>query len=62
MPAGSLQGLVLETDDLDGDVARLATAGIISAHGSETAPWARFAQITDPDGNGLVLQETAPQP
>ena len=25
----------------------------------QTAPWGRFVTFDDPDGNGLVLQETA---
>jgi predicted enzyme related to lactoylglutathione lyase len=59
MPAGSLKGLVLETTDLDGDVARLTKLGVKIANGIEDAPWGRFAQFSDPDGNGIVLQATA---
>jgi catechol 2,3-dioxygenase-like lactoylglutathione lyase family enzyme len=60
MPAGSLKGLVLHTDDLEGDLARLAEHGVHAANGIEEAPWGRFAQFEDPDGNGLILQATAP--
>lgn len=59
MPPGSLKGLVLETDDLDADVARLRERGIVFADGGiQTAPWGRYATFDDPDGNGIVLQST----
>ncbi|MFG1712877.1 VOC family protein [Micromonospora sp. NPDC049203] len=59
MPAGSLRGLVLETDDLDADVARLRERGVAFAEdGVQVAPWGRYVTFADPDGNGLVLQET----
>jgi catechol 2,3-dioxygenase-like lactoylglutathione lyase family enzyme len=60
MPAGSLKGTVLETDDLDADVERLGGLGVSIANGIEDAPWGRFVQFNDPDGNGIVLQATAP--
>jgi catechol 2,3-dioxygenase-like lactoylglutathione lyase family enzyme len=59
MPAGSNRGLVLETDDLDGDVARLRELGQDFPEGIQQQPWGRFVTLADPDGNGLVLQETA---
>jgi catechol 2,3-dioxygenase-like lactoylglutathione lyase family enzyme len=59
MPAGSLRGLVLETDDLDGDVERLIGLGVTIPGGIEDAPWGRYVQFDDPDGNGIVLQATA---
>jgi catechol 2,3-dioxygenase-like lactoylglutathione lyase family enzyme len=59
MPAGSLKGLVLETDDLDGDSSRLKAAGV-AVSALQEAPWGRFVQFDDPDGNGIVLQESAP--
>ena len=58
MPAGSLKGTVLETDDLEGDVDRLTALGVSIANGIEDAPWGRFVQFNDPDGNGIVLQAT----
>jgi predicted enzyme related to lactoylglutathione lyase len=57
MPPGSLKGLLLRVDDLDAMAARLEGRGVPTANGIETAPWGRFVQIDDPDGNGLVLQE-----
>lgn len=59
MPAGSLKGLVLESDDLDADLASLTAKGVLVANGVEEAPWGRFVQFDDPDGNGIVLQKTA---
>jgi catechol 2,3-dioxygenase-like lactoylglutathione lyase family enzyme len=60
MPAGSLKGLVLDTDDLEGDLARLQEKGVVTPNGIEDAPWGRFVQFSDPDGNGLILQATPP--
>jgi catechol 2,3-dioxygenase-like lactoylglutathione lyase family enzyme len=61
MPAGSARGLVLETDDLDGDVAALRARGVDTAEVQEQ-PWGRFTTFDDPDGNGIVLQATATAP
>ena len=58
MPAGSLTGLVLETDDLDAEVARLSALGL-DIPAIEDTPWGRFVQFADPDGNGIVLQASA---
>jgi predicted enzyme related to lactoylglutathione lyase len=56
MTAGSLRGMVLETEDLDGDVARLTERGVTIDGGVQQAPWGRYVQFADPDGNGIVLQ------
>jgi len=58
MPAGSLKGLVLETDDVEGDARRLREQGVPIEGGLQEAPWGRYIQLRDPDGNGLILQET----
>jgi catechol 2,3-dioxygenase-like lactoylglutathione lyase family enzyme len=58
MPAGSLKGLVLETDDLDAEVASLRAKGVEPTE-PEDAPWGRFVTVADPDGNGIVVQQTA---
>ncbi|MFI7430622.1 glyoxalase superfamily protein [Micromonospora sp. NPDC049836] len=59
MAPGSLKGLVLETDDLDADVAGLRERGVVFADdGIQTAPWGRYVTFDDPDGNGIVLQST----
>ena len=59
MPPGSVKGIVLETDDLDGDVAALTAGGVTVEGGIQKQPWGRFVTFDDPDGNGIVLQETA---
>lgn len=59
MPPGSVKGTVLETDDLDGDVAALIAGGVIIEGGIQEQPWGRFVTFDDPDGNGIVLQETS---
>lgn len=56
MPAGSLQGLVLHTDDVDAEVSALAGKGVAIPDGVQDAPWGRYAVFADPDGNRLVLQ------
>jgi hypothetical protein len=59
MPPGSVRGTVLETDDLDGDVAALIAGGLAIEGGIQERPWGRFVTFDDPDGNGIVLQETS---
>jgi catechol 2,3-dioxygenase-like lactoylglutathione lyase family enzyme len=59
MPPGSVKGTVLETDDLDGDVAALTARGVAIDGGIQAQPWGRFVTFDDPDGNGIVLQETS---
>lgn len=57
MPAGSIQGLVLRTDDIQGDYAALKARGLTFDGEIQQAPWGTFATFSDPDGNGWVLQE-----
>lgn len=59
MPPGSLKGLVIETDDLQGDIAALGARGLEIPEGVQDAPWGRYVTFDDPDGNGIVLQATA---
>src|SRR5258708_15029465 len=47
MPAGSVSGLVLETDDIDGDIARLRTAGV-ALTGPEDEDWGRHVTLAGP--------------
>jgi catechol 2,3-dioxygenase-like lactoylglutathione lyase family enzyme len=56
MPAGSLKGLVLNTDTLDADVEELKRRKVEMSP-IEAQPWARFVTLSDPDGNVLVLQQ-----
>ena len=61
MPAGSLRGVVIETNDLEADQATLQERGIRVDATIEEAPWGRWVTFDDPDGNGFVLQATAPR-
>ncbi|GGB06734.1 MULTISPECIES: VOC family protein [Mucilaginibacter] len=54
MPAGSVRGLVIKTDDLDKDIADLKAKGL-EVGNVDTTPWGRFATVKDPDGNALSL-------
>lgn len=58
MPAGSLRGLLLEVDDIEGTAEDLRAKGV-ECSGIEQAPWGRYVQIADPDGNGIILQQNA---
>ncbi|WP_454295374.1 VOC family protein [Salana multivorans] len=53
--AGGGQGTLFASDDLDADVARLQSAGVV-VDGPTEMPWGRQAVLADPDGNGYVLQ------
>jgi catechol 2,3-dioxygenase-like lactoylglutathione lyase family enzyme len=55
MPAGSLDGIVLHTTNLDADHAELTRKGL-TLSAIESAPWGRYATFDDLDGNGWVLQ------
>src|ERR1700694_3387669 len=56
MPAGSVNGFVIHTDDLDKDIEGLTAKGIAIGKIDET-PWGKFAAVTDPDGNRLSLHQ-----
>ena len=60
MPPGSSKGVVLETDDIEGDLAALTARGLVVDGAIQDQPWGRFVTFDDPDGNGIVLQETSP--
>lgn len=59
MPAGSTKGTVIESDDLDADIASLSARGVRFDGEVQAAPWGRYITFDDPDGNGLILQSTA---
>jgi len=61
MAPGSLKGLVLESGAIDSDVAILRSRGVVIEGGIQEQPWGRFVIFDDPDGNGIVLQESSPQ-
>jgi len=56
MPAGSVNGFVINTDDLDKEIEELAGKGITIGKIDQT-PWGKFAAVTDPDGNRLSLHQ-----
>ena len=66
MTAGSLQGIILETNDIEKEVQELKKkgieVGIISSKGFqagkiEDTPWGKFTFFRDPDGNGISLHQ-----
>ena len=61
MTPGSLRGVVVETDDLEGDHAALQARGVRIDAAIEEAPWGRWVTFDDPDGNGFVLQASSTQ-
>jgi catechol 2,3-dioxygenase-like lactoylglutathione lyase family enzyme len=56
MVPGSLKGLLLNTDDLEGDVERLRGAGVAPSEVAEEA-WGRYVTFDDPDGNGVIVRQ-----
>src|SRR5476651_2325905 len=48
-PAGSLQGLVLLSEDIEAEVADLKSKGV-DVKPIDDTPWGRFASFSDPDG------------
>ena len=56
MPAGSLKGLVLETEDMEATIAEIAARGFVIEGDIDEQPWGRFVTFDDPDGNGIVLR------
>ena len=56
MAPGSLKGLILKVDDIADRRATLLDRGTAVGEIQET-PWGRFANFSDPDGNGWTLHE-----
>ena len=54
MPPGSVQGLVLDTGDIERVHQKLTAQGLVIG-AVETADWGRYASFRDPDGNGWIL-------
>jgi predicted enzyme related to lactoylglutathione lyase len=61
MPPGSLRGLVIDCDDLQGDYETLSRRGVPFNGPPTEMPGGAFATLTDPDGNHLSLRQ-ADQP
>jgi catechol 2,3-dioxygenase-like lactoylglutathione lyase family enzyme len=54
MKPGGVDGVMMETRNMDADVSALQQAGV-TVEGPFDTPWGRQASIKDPDGNGIVL-------
>lgn len=57
MPPGSLQGLVVATDDISKTHEELVARGVTFDFSPRELPGGIQAVFRDPDGNGLVLWE-----
>jgi len=56
MQPGGLQGVMLNSNNIDADVALLTTRGLVMSPIAEQ-PWGRFSMFKDPDGNGWILRQ-----
>ena len=56
MKPGGLQGVMVNTDDIDAEHALLQSRGLKIGN-IEQQPWGRYAMFTDPDGNGWILSQ-----
>jgi catechol 2,3-dioxygenase-like lactoylglutathione lyase family enzyme len=60
MPPGMMKGIVVESDDIEADVAALRGRGVAIDGGIQEESWGRYVTFDDPDGNGIVLQASMP--
>src|SRR5688572_24004591 len=56
MAPGSMQGLVLVTDDIISDLSSYKAQGLTVSELMET-PNGKFFNLKDPDGNGISIQQ-----
>jgi catechol 2,3-dioxygenase-like lactoylglutathione lyase family enzyme len=56
MTPGSMQGLVVKSDDIEKEAAELKAKGV-NIKDIDPTPWGKFATFYDPDGNSLVLRQ-----
>ena len=56
MPAGSLQGVTILTDNIEEETKRLNEKGI-STGKIDSQPWGKFSSVLDPDGNTWILHQ-----
>jgi catechol 2,3-dioxygenase-like lactoylglutathione lyase family enzyme len=56
MKPGGLQGVMVNTDDIDAEHSLLRSRGLQIGE-IRQEPWGRYALFTDPDGNGWVLRQ-----
>ena len=58
MPAGSLRGLVLTSNDVQADYEARLARGVQFEGPPRRQPWSAAETVLhDPDGNGIVLQQ-----
>ncbi len=55
---GSMQGLMMQTEDIEKDVKILKSKGVVFERIDNT-PFGKFANFSDPDNNGLMLHQGA---
>ena len=56
MRPGGLQGVMLNSTDIDRDSADLAARGL-EMTAIKQEPWGRYSMFKDPDGNGWILRQ-----
>ena len=56
MKPGGLQGVMVNTPDIDAEHQRLRALGLALTE-IQQQPWGRFAMFNDPDGNGWILRQ-----
>ena len=56
MKPGGLQGVVVNTEDIDAERERLQSRGLEIGE-IQQEPWGRYAMFADPDGNGWILRQ-----
>jgi catechol 2,3-dioxygenase-like lactoylglutathione lyase family enzyme len=56
MKPGGLQGVMLNSTDIDSDHRMLSSRGVLLS-AIEQQPWGRYAMFKDPDGNGWILRQ-----
>jgi predicted enzyme related to lactoylglutathione lyase len=56
MKPGGLQGVMVNTEDIDAEHALLRSRGLEIGE-IKQEPWGRYAMFTDPDGNGWILRQ-----
>jgi catechol 2,3-dioxygenase-like lactoylglutathione lyase family enzyme len=56
MKPGGLQGVMINSTDIDLDHVTLTGRGLVLSEIQEQ-PWGRFATFKDPDGNGWILRQ-----
>jgi catechol 2,3-dioxygenase-like lactoylglutathione lyase family enzyme len=56
MRPGGLQGVMLNSTDIDRDAKDLAGRGLEMTE-IKQEPWGRYSMFKDPDGNGWILRQ-----